>query len=205
MEKRTTHVVVKPQSSSEFAPMNLTGSGVMIIELYKREPCFVLFRMRTNGTYNEPGGLIDDNETPKSAACRECNEETANLLTIHKKDLKKSLTIGSYIVYIIYVSGLHERDYVKNMDIIKSGCAHQWRETDKMVRVPLMHINKKKLPYVTTYDGVHIELRKRTSRIIKHLYDTNMTIYPEPTVLRKCIIVKHKNKCLHGTITYDTK
>jgi hypothetical protein len=66
---------------------NITGAGILVVEFYKNTNCYVLFRSPHSKEYNDPGGLIDPGETPQESACRECREETANLLKFNVSGL----------------------------------------------------------------------------------------------------------------------
>lgn len=183
----------------------ITGAGIMIVEFYKNTNCYVLFRSPRSKEYNDPGGLIDPGETPQETACRECREETANLLKFNVNDLSYHVKVGGYISYIVYVNGLSKMDYQNNIRITHAGCAHQWTETDRMVRIPIININFNTLPYVWDYDGNSILLRGRTSRIIKETAKILVNILQaRPVQLHKQVTQVSRNKCLLGTITYTT-
>ena len=63
-----------------------TGAGILIMELYKSNPVIILFGFnKTN--FSDPGGLLNIGETPEMGACRECREETANLINIQPNEL----------------------------------------------------------------------------------------------------------------------
>ena len=180
--------------------MNLTGAGILIIELYHGENCIVLFRMH-NGQYNETGGLIEKDETPMEAACRECNEETSNLLNLKITDLQYYIVVDKYIAYVVYVSGLSKKDYLHNRKLMFE-CHHHWRETNDMVRIPLHSIILERLP-VIDIPGRRIILRQRTAKVIKCASGyLNIVLANEPIRLEKNILIKPHLKCLEGTSVF---
>lgn len=183
----------------------ITGAGIMIIESYKNTNCYVVFRSPRSKEYNDPGGLIDPGETPPETACRECREETANLLKFSVNDLSYHVKVGGYISYAVYVNGLRKMDYQNNIRITHSGCAHQWAETDQMVRVPIMNVDYNRLPRVKDYDGNDILLRGRTSRIMKEMAKIIVNVLQsKPIQLIRHVTQVSRNKCLLGTTTYTT-
>lgn len=183
---------------------HLTGAGIMIIETYKNMNCFVLFKSSKNDEYNDPGGLIDPGESPLETACRECREETANLLKFNPSDLSHNVVVGDYISYIAYVNGIHKTHYRQNIKIVKQKCSHHWKENDKLVRVPIDKIDVKKLPYAKDYEGNTILLRGRTSRIVKAILNILPTILKHsPYQLKKNITKLSRNPCLLKTISYS--
>lgn len=183
----------------------ITGAGIMIVEFYKNTNCYVLFRSSHSQKYNDPGGLIDSGETLPKTACRECREESANLLKFDVNDLSYKIKVGDYMSYIVYVNGLRKKDYQNNIKIIHSKCAPQWTETDTIVRVPIMNIDYNKLPYVKDYNNNTILLRGRTSRIIKKLSkNISYVLQSNPIQLYRQVTLVSRNKCLNGTITYTS-
>jgi hypothetical protein len=106
---------------------------------------------------------------------------------------------------VVYVDGLHKNDYQNNIEITHKKCAHQWKETDRMVRIPIVNIIRNKLPYVRDYDGNDILLRGRTSRIIKEASKIIVNVLRvQPMRLYKHVTRVSRNRCLLGTITYST-
>jgi len=185
-------------------PLHFSGAGILLIELYKTTPCFVFFGRSV--MFADTGGISNKNETSHKTAQRECLEETANLVYIHSRFLKHYIIIKNYISYIVYVTGLSYRDYIKNTRITRKTCSHDWNETSDMVRVPLNDVKLNSLPIVLTYDNRKILLRQRTVDIIKKLFENKKNfqkLLSQPIQLTKHINLHHKNKCLNGTVTYS--
>jgi len=181
--------------------VQLSGAGILIIEKYKNKICFTVFKSPQG--YNEPGGLIDAGETKKETACRECLEETANLIKLFPNNLSEFVVVNKYIAFIVYLEGLKRQDYFNNLKITKESCPHQWNETTDIKRIPISNIDLKIYSPVFDIDGNKIILRMRTYRIIQEAMKIiNKIIQKQPLHLQKYIDPK-QNKCLIGTLTYS--
>lgn len=182
----------------------IDGAGILLIEMYKNTNCFVFFRSR-NGEYNDTGGIRDAGEMPKTTACRECREETANLLQFSVDDLSVNIIVNKYISYPVYIEGLHLVDYLKNIKITHRNCSHHWKETSHMARIPIAQVSTGRLPHVKDFYGRDIILRGRTCKIITNGMNTiNKILNTSPIKLHRQTVntASPKTRCLIGTTTY---
>lgn len=189
--------------------MKTGGSGILIIESYNGTNVVTLFEDK-KGMCADLGGYIDKGENPEEAACREAQEESANLLTIKPDQLLKigrPSNIGGYISYIIYVMGLSRKTYKNNLKQIERKCKQKhWKETRKMIRFPLnniINISQQHIQITSDVDGKQRTIRDRTTAIIrKGVNLINQLIMGKPHVLRRKKIKKSDMKCLIGTTTF---
>ena len=199
----------------------ITGAGIFIVEFYKNENYIILVKSKNN-LYDDAGGTRDINENPAETACRECREETRNLLNFNPSDLSYNIVVKNYISFIVYVTGLSLNYYNHNMTFT-SMCPSYWNETDDIIRIPLREINISSLPIVHLGKRTII-LRKRTCDIIKILFPMLTKILPsnknksswslsshDHSVklslknLHPQINSKNKLKCLNKTVSFHVK
>jgi 8-oxo-dGTP pyrophosphatase MutT (NUDIX family) len=191
---------------------NITGAGIFIVEKYNDKKMVVLFGKY--GRYDDPGGSIDPGETPEEAACRETQEETANLVKINKDELSRisyPVLYQQYQSYIIYVEGLPSKDFYHNVTNIFhpiNGCKpDHWRESDKMTRVDLdLLINSanNNIDIMRDIDGRIIKVRGRVLGIVKKAKDIFSKL-SNPSMLYPNVNSKSDMACLIGTTTYTLK
>jgi hypothetical protein len=191
----------------------ITGAGVFIIESYKGKQVITLFG-KSSKSYDDPGGKIDNNETPVEAAYRECREETANLIHIKPHELLKigmRIQLKEYVSFIIHLKNLSFMDYMANTKHIHKKCnrSGSWKETNNMIRVELTHIinsalNGKKSVY--DIDGKIRKIRDRTMDIIKREHHAILKASEgNPITLTRQVVMSSRKPCLIGTITYTLK
>jgi hypothetical protein len=186
-----------------------TGAGIFIIELYKSIPVVVLFGFdKTN--FSDPGGLLEIGETPEMGACRECREETENLINITPDELSKiSIPIisGQYKSYAIYIQNINVRDYIKNVTQIFNTCSSMcWKETNTITRINLYDIinsAQKFSSYVYDIYGKKCFIRGRTMGLVRRGVSIfiNM-IKNNPVTLTRNLVTTSKMPCLIGTYSY---
>ncbi len=188
----------------------ITGSGVFVIELYKSVPVVVLFGLN-NTNFSDPGGLIDYGETIEQAACRECREETANLINIKPYELTQiSVPIISkqYKSHIIYIQNLSSRDYVHNVNQIFNTCFDDhWKETNTITRVNLLEIiNAARNYFSVVYDiyGRQCGIRERVMDLVRVGNPTFMSLINNnsPTIFTRNLVMTSRIPCLIGTYSY---
>lgn len=187
----------------------ITGSGILIVELYKSVPVIVLFGYnKTN--FSDAGGLLNMGETPEMGACRECREESGNLLNIKPHELQQigtPIQFHQYMAYIIYVQNLKATDYVHNVNHIFRNCYDKsWKETNTITRIHLHDIiraSQTNQNYVNDIYGGICPIRGRTMGIIKYSANilTNITQY-QPMMLQRNYITQSRMPCLIGTYSY---
>ena len=181
----------------------ITGAGILIIEKYKNMNCYVLFRGRKTGQYQEPGGFRDAGEDAKDTACRECREETANLFTFNKKKLSYFITFNNqYITFVIYIKGLQLKKYFDNIKLVHAKCDYHWKETDDIVRVPLQNINPDTFPKTIDINGNEITLRGRTRDILRIASRVVNTVLSSTPRKLKQIKKNNDNQCLLRTSSF---
>lgn len=183
--------------------VQLTGAGIFIIEKYKNNICFTVFK--TKKGYNEPGGIIDKGETHQETACRECLEETANLIKIFPVNLAEYVIIDKYIAYIVYLEGIMKKDYLNNIKITKQKCPHQWNETYDITRIPINNINFQKYSPVKDFNNETVILRMRTYKIMKAIEQKIPQLIKKKPLQLQRYRNNTSHKCLSDTITYTIK
>lgn len=189
--------------------MKVGGAGILIIEQYMGTNVITLFGGRRY-IFEDLGGKLDKGETPEEGACREAQEESANLLTIRPHELlkiSKVCDLDGFLSYIIYVTGLKESVYKKNVQQIFKKCkSKHWKETRKMTRIPLDAIINSTQQYINIVpdiNGKQRTIRDRTSIIIrKSVHLIKSMIQSQPHTLVKKEIMKSKMRCLIGTKTF---
>jgi hypothetical protein len=187
----------------------VTGSGILIIELYMGNIVVTLFGL--NGTnYNDLGGKIDHNENTQQTAHREAREESMNLINIKDSELMNYATpvmVNSYVVYILYITNLSFQDYAHNVNLVHNNCANRsWKETNSMARIPLNNIinaahNLSNL--VADINGNPIFVKDRAMNIIRTTFNILMNFGKvNPLPLYKHLVTSSRLPCLIGTYTY---
>lgn len=188
--------------NTHISQLQISGAGILIVERYNGMNCYTFFR-DMKGHYNEPGGIRDGGETPQETACRECREETSNLIQLSPNILNEYVIVDQYMAFVVYLDGLHKTDYIHNSKITRRKCAHHWAETNDMERVPLQNINLNYLPNVVTYEGKNIQLRGRTCKVVIEASKIIVRfLQQQPITLFRQITNLSRNQCLIGTITY---
>jgi len=151
----------RPNSRVTPMPRQLSGAGVLLVEMYnrrgsrstygnsKRGAAVILFREQSTQMYSDLGGGIDAGEQPFECAQREAAEESLGLFRIDLKNARISgkvvLPKDAYLSFVVPVVGpAHEgirRDrYEQNLkhlrDFSREGgvVPHAWLETDAMTR-----------------------------------------------------------------------
>lgn len=187
----------------------ITGSGIMVMELYKMTPVIVLFGLN-KFNFSDPGGTLNWGETPEMGACRECKEETANLINIHPHELiqiSTSIVVGSYKSHIIYIKNLKALDYVHNVNKIFTTCTDlSWKETNTITRIRLSDIitaSNSNQYYVNDIYGHLCNIRNRTMGLIKKsAHILTSLVQFSPISLHKQIVTYSHLSCLIGTYSY---
>lgn len=189
-----------------------TGAGIFIIELYKLTPVVVLFGFnKTN--FSEPGGSLEIGETIETCACRECREETENLINIKPDELVQisvPIIYKQYKSYIIYIQNLSARDYIYNANQIFNTCpSMSWKETNTITRINLHDIINAAQNYLDyAYDiyGNQCFVRSRTMDLVRQGASIfmNMINY-SPIMLTRNLVMTSRMQCLIGTYSYTIK
>jgi hypothetical protein len=179
----------------------INGAGVLIIENYYNQICFTVFKSPQG--YSEPGGLIDKGEIVKETACRECLEETANLIKLYPNNLSDYVVVDNYIAFIIYLVGIRKTDYYQNLKITRDKCSHHWNETSDMKRIPIQNVNLKTFSVFKDFNGINIMLRQRTYKVIQKSINLIKKIITKKPYYLHQYEGNLLNKCLSGTITYS--
>ncbi len=187
----------------------ITGAGIFIIELYKSVPVVVLFGLnKTN--FSDPGGLIDYGETVEQTACRECREETANLINIKPHELTQisfPIIAKQYKSYIIYIQNLSSQDYIHNANQIFNTCySDHWKETNTITRINLYDIMNAAESYSNfVYDiyGGQCVIRERVMDLLRvgGPIFTN-SINNNPIIMARNLVMTSRLPCLIGTYSY---
>jgi len=191
---------------------NIKGSGLFLLEKYKGVIVVVLFGIK-NFQYDDLGGTIDKNEHYTHTAYREVREESANLLNIKPKELllyANQVKLKYYLSFILYVENISFRDYMFNVNIIRNKCKDRkyrcWKETNHMVRIPLVNLLKSmktNTDYAMDINGKLVRVRGRVFSILKHGYEQIKDILKkQPKKMVRRIVTKSRHNCLLGSITY---
>lgn len=187
----------------------IKGAGILIIESYKGHNVVTLFGGR-NDVYEDLGGHIDSGETPKETACREAREESANLLTIKPYQLDQiahEVHLDSYASFLIYLIGLRKKYYnLNSMHIMKKCKSGHWKETIKMIRIPLRNMIRaaeQHINIVPDINGKERTIRSRTMGIIRRgRVELNAILLNSPQLVKLKKVTESRMKCLVGTWTY---
>jgi ADP-ribose pyrophosphatase YjhB (NUDIX family) len=187
----------------------ITGAGILIVELYKSTPVVVLFGFN-NYNFSDPGGRLNFGETPDMGACRECREETGNLINIKPNELQQigiPVLIGQYQAYIVYVQNLKARDYIHNINQIFATCTDRsWKETNTITRIHISDIINSANSYqnhVNDIYGLVCQVRGRTMAIIRNSVSIlGSLINNRPILLQRNLVTQSRMPCLIGTYSY---
>jgi 8-oxo-dGTP pyrophosphatase MutT (NUDIX family) len=190
--------------------MSITGAGIFIVEDLNGIKVATLFG-NWGGVYSEPGGIIDMSETPEQCACRETQEETANMLSLEPHELSQiavKVVKDKYVSYIVYLKNLSDVVYYQNVFKIFGKCdSHVWKETNSMVRIPLQDLINTALAHkewVRDINGLLVQVRGRTLGIVRNFVNVFSTLQ-NPIILNQNYVLNNKMRCLIGTSTYTTK
>jgi hypothetical protein len=187
----------------------ITGAGILIVELYKGVPVVVLFGMNKMN-FSDAGGSLHMGETPEMGACRECREESGNLLNIKPHELNQigiPIQYGQYMSYIIYVQNLKAVDYVTNMNQTFNYCHdNSWKETNTIARIGMYDIinaSNKNVNIVNDIYGGVCQIRGRTMGLIKFCSNilSGVPNYT-PIMLHRNYVNHSRMPCLIGTHSY---
>lgn len=189
--------------------MSITGAGILIMELYKTKPVIILFGFdRTN--YSDPGGTLNVGELPIVGACRECREESGNLINIKPNELQQMaipVIVGEYVSYVIYVQNVKAKDYIYNINKIFTECTDRsWKETNSFARVHLSDIimsANNYSNYVNDIYGLPCFVRGRIMHIIRQASSTlSIVAGASPVMLMRNFVMQSRMPCLIGTYSY---
>jgi hypothetical protein len=186
-----------------------TGAGILVVELYKSNPVVVLFGFNKMN-FSDPGGLLNMGEPTEIGACRECREESANLINIQPNELLHygmPIISGSYMSYIIYVQNLRATDYIHNVNHIFRSCTDSsWKETNTITRIPLFDIINAANNYHTYANDIYglvCSVRGRTMGLIRRGAQILASlINVTPILLQKNFVTHSRMPCLIGTYSY---
>lgn len=180
---------------------NYSGAGILIIDTYKEKPCVLLFT-KNQGEYHDLGGSIDRKDKKNKyavelTAVREAQEESANTLQIKSLKLIQSLSHVDlkyhndyYRCYILYLKHkFPTKAYHNNVNILTkliehNVIPHQWRETNKFVRIYLTDLmNCKNYNTCKTIDNHMIDIKDRTRNVFVQLFQTMPVLKPHTGIL----------------------
>lgn len=181
---------------------NYKSAGVLLLELYKENNVITLFGK--NNKFSDLSGYIDEGESPIQAAYREAREESANLIYIEPKYIKKMGYVvngTNHKTFIIYVKGLRQKHYYNNINRVKHCNSKSWKETNEMTRIPLYNFYNDKI-----YDINNrlVKIRESTLKTIKNNLKLlqNVVLKTKPYKLINYICKQSRMSCLIGTNTY---
>jgi hypothetical protein len=204
-----------------------TGAGVLVIEDYYTkdgdiEPCIVLVRNKSSKLYMDFGGSYENSHDElKTTAVTELREESRNLININKKYLKHYANIPAgninkqptfYRSYIIKINGICKKYFDHNRKLIDKlmlNAPKKWKETDRLVHIPIRNINFSKLGIkgqnrLSDINGKIIELTRRTKNI---LYTSESMIHniikTKPIAKKSNIIIIKSNNFLNMTYSFN--
>jgi len=185
------------------------GAGILVVEFYNNMQVVTLFGKKKY-PYSDLGGKIEKGDSVEETACREAQEESANLLTIKPKLINQiaiPILVNTYVAYILYITGLSSKDYKANVKQIFKTCeSKHWKETNRMIRVPLANMidaANRSLNYVYDIEGKTREIRGRTLAIVKNsILNLQGLANQQPHVLKRKRIKHSDMACLNGTRTY---
>lgn len=187
--------------------MKYTGAGILLLEKYNNQDVICLFN--ENGNFTEPGGGIDIGESVEEAAYREGREETSNLITILPYELQQfgsPIIHNEYVCFALYITGLSESVYNKNLSLTQRCKSKSWNETDGFVRFPLKKIlvaATKGETKAIDINGKERNIRDRTMKLLTKSVNVLMGLtLTQPHNLIKHLITNSKMDCLIGTYTY---
>lgn len=128
-----------------------TGSGILLYEYDKQNDdiIFYLFRNARSGSYNDIGGLKDKKDASLfDTACREANEESADLIHVDKELLKENaetIRLTKYVCFVLNVKPnvISKNDYLQNLQQMKiDNRKKYWQETNDFIKVSLNELIK---------------------------------------------------------------
>jgi hypothetical protein len=186
----------------------IKGAGILLLENYHGKPYITLFGKK-GGLYEDLGGRSDPGESSEETAYREAREESCNLIQITPLYLAKH---GKFVIhkqykcFIMYVSNLSYRDYMKNAYQVHTLCKHNtWKETNDMTRIPLKNILEMlNTNIVIDIFGKHIRIRDRTIKMLELGRPLIINLLSKINHrMAKNITLKSRMKCLIGTTNYS--
>ena len=201
-----------------------SGAGVLITEdYYKRdgtvEPCILLVRNSASKLYTDFGGTYEKKyNSLQAVASAELREESRNLINIAPKHLIKCVDIPSgkhfYRSYTVKVNGISRKYFLHNKNKLDGAHAQGvhvsrcWRETDKIVHIPISGINFAQLGVrgavnLTSVDGEYVKIDGRAKSVIYHLQTTlYQMITTGPIGTRKNMILNSTNDFKNDTYSF---
>lgn len=188
----------------------IKGAGILLIENYNNNQYITLFGNK-GGKYEDLGGISEYGDLPEETAYMEGREESCNTVNITPAYLVKYghiVDIMAYRCYVMYITNLSYRDYLKNAYQVHTQCSKSsWKESNDMTRIPIaniLYMIQQGHHSVQDIFGKQVIIRDRTIHILKmgHTVILNL-LTTAPHVLIKNITIRSRMKCLIGTISYS--
>lgn len=185
-----------------------TGSGILLYEYDKKKDdiIFYLFKNARSGSYNDIGGLKDKKDgTLIDTACREANEESADLIHIDRDVLKetaKIIKLTKYVCFVLNIKSniISKNDYLHNLQQMKiDNQKKYWQETNDFIKVSMNDLINNGIETNKITHMFHINNNKINSRVkvvIKKIISKNVIDelkITKPVKLKKIINANYVN------------